>query len=84
MTDIEKQWTKSAIMHLVGKKIVGARYLTRKEASEMGWFHRPLALMLEDGTFIYSSRDDEGNDGGALFSTNPKIDGFPVIAEYLD
>lgn len=84
MNEIERSWTKAAITHLVGKKIVAARYLTRKEADELGWFRRTIVLELDDGNLIYPSMDDEGNDGGALFTNNPKLSVFPVIAQYLD
>jgi hypothetical protein len=33
----------------------------------MGWARRPLVIELDDGTLMFASRDDEGNDGGALF-----------------
>ena len=37
------------------------------EMKQVGFtFHRPLILQLDDNTLIYPSRDDEGNDGGAI------------------
>jgi hypothetical protein len=63
--EIEKRWTKYGKDNLVGKTIKQVRYLTQAEADIMGWY----------------SRDDEGNDGGALFGNDK--DGkeliFPVI-----
>ena len=49
----------------------------------MGWFHQPIALLLEkDGAkfWVYPSSDDEGNDGGALFMNN-KEGVMPVLRE---
>jgi hypothetical protein len=36
-------------------------------------------IELEDGTIIYPSRDDEGNDAGALFTSNEKTPTLPVM-----
>ena len=71
-------WDKKA-KNLVGRKIVGARYLTDEECKEMGWYNKPIAILLDDESWIFPSMDDEGNDGGALFSTNDKYE-FPVIS----
>ena len=40
--------------------------MTSKETDNMGWSSRPLCMQLDDGTWIFPMRDDEGNDGGAL------------------
>lgn len=32
----------------------------------------PVALLMEDGTYIYPSQDDEGNGPGALFGRSSK------------
>ena len=68
-----------------GKKIVDARQLTKKEVEDEGWFRSTTALILDDGTLIYPSQDDEGNDAGALFGKTP--DGQEIrlgIQENLD
>lgn len=65
----------------MGRKIVGARYMLPNEARNHGWHRRPLVLILDDGTAIYPSSDDEGNDAGAIFGAGK--DGsdksFPVL-----
>ena len=77
--NIEKKWTDIAKKQLLGRKIVTVRYLTEKEASEMGWDMRGIVLELDDGNLIFPSQDDEGNGAGALF-TNDKVNGtIPVI-----
>ena len=73
---IELRWTRIAEKQLVGRKIVKVRYLSPEETEEMGWYSRPVVIQLDDGNIIYPSADDEGNDGGALF-TNDELD--PVL-----
>lgn len=75
----ESRWTGEAKKLLVGRKIVSVRYMDAEEAEEMGWFSRPLAFELDNGVWLYASRDDEGNDGGALFTTDDKMPVIPVI-----
>jgi len=74
----EKQWVKDAEKAFLGKTIVRVRYMTPAECDKHGWYHRPLVLALHDGTLIYPSRDDEGNDAGAMFS-NTETGCFPVL-----
>lgn len=74
-------WTKAANDRLAGRTIKSARYLTRTEASSMGWTCLVPVLELDDGTLLFPSRDDEGNDGGALFgqTVNGEDVTLPVI-----
>ena len=61
------KWVKKAESVLLNRKIVKVRYMTDEEMETVGFtFHRPLVLQLDDDTLVYPSRDDEGNDGGAL------------------
>ena len=80
--DIEKTWTDYAEERLVGKKIKRVRYLTNVEAEGLGWYSRPLVIVLNDGSLILPSMDDEGNNGGALFGQSNQGDDwtFPVIS----
>ena len=43
------------------------------------WDNRPVRIILEDGTNIFPMRDDEGNDGGAMFTTYKDLPCIPVI-----
>jgi len=79
MQDTNKYWNEVAQKQFVGRKIVGARYMTEAEAEDMGWDQRPVVLILDDGNQIFPSRDDEGNDGGALFTTDKTNDVLPVL-----
>ena len=42
-------------------------YLTNSECKDLDWYCRPVAFKLNDGSWVYSQKDDEGNDGGALY-----------------
>ena len=78
---MEKHWNDFAKKHLLGKTIKSVRYMTNEEADNMGWMSRPLAIFFTDGSFIFPSMDDEGNDGGALFgqTSNGEDMAFPVL-----
>lgn len=67
---VVKRWENYATKNLVGRKIVMARYMTEEEAEGMGWYHKPVVLQLDNGSVIYPSMDDEGNNGGALFGND--------------
>ena len=56
---------------LVGRTIVGCRYLSTDEMGDMGWHSNPLVIILDDSTQIILQSDDEGNDGGAAVIWNP-------------
>jgi hypothetical protein len=75
------RWSKSGEEHLLGRTIVGVRYLTDEETEGLGWMRAAIVLLLDNGTFILPSCDDEGNDAGALLGQGK--DGeeltFPVI-----
>lgn len=67
---------------LVGRTIKSVGYLTPAEIEEQGWDRSCVVITLDDGTMLYPSADDEGNDAGALVivSHNPKLpSGAPVI-----
>lgn len=80
MKETEQRWTKSAAELLTGQVIASVRYMSDEEAEDMGWDSRPLVIRLSNGLQIYASRDDEGNDGGALFTTDSDLDCIPVIS----
>ena len=55
---------------IIGQKIVSVRKMTERERGWEGWENDPspvFALVLENGTLLYPSRDEEGNGGGVLF-----------------
>lgn len=79
MTDVTKKWTDKATKFLVGKKVKEVRYLTEEEAEGLGWHSRSLVIIFDDNSAIYPSRDDEGNDAGALLTSDDDLPTIPVI-----
>lgn len=63
---------------LIGKKIVAVRLMTDDEVDEQGWNRSTAVLVLDDGTKLYPSRDEVGNDSGALFGETAKGECFGV------
>jgi hypothetical protein len=46
----------------------------------LGWSSRSIVIHFTDGTVIFPSADDEGNNAGALFGMNKEGDlTFPVL-----
>jgi hypothetical protein len=76
---LELAWIKKINKLLVGKKIVKVEYMNEADAEEQGWYKRPIQIRLEDGTWLTPSQDDEGNDGGALFTSDEDLPTIPVI-----
>ena len=79
--EIKSYWNKRAEELLLNRKIVAVRYMEDQEQEAHGWYSKCLVIQLDDGTLIYPSRDDEGNDAGALFFQTKEKDGvLPVIS----
>ncbi len=64
---IEGRATQLAEKLLVSRRIKDVRYMTKDEADKMYWSKRPLVIVFDNGTFMFASSDEEGNNGGALF-----------------
>ncbi len=77
--NLDEKWNGIARALLVGRRIVAAEYMTRQEAAGLGWSKRPVVLVLDDGTQVYASSDDEGNNGGALFTSRRDHPVLPVL-----
>ena len=78
--DYTKMWNKTANDLLLGKKIIKVEYMGSEEAKNAMCDNRPVRIILEDGTNILPMRDDEGNDGGALWLGNTDLDTcLPVL-----
>ena len=76
---LELRWIERISKLLVGKKIVKVEYMTEELAKEQGWYKRPIQILLNNGTWLTPSQDDEGNDGGALFTRDDDLQTIPVI-----
>lgn len=75
-------WEKYATKHLKNRKIVDVRYMTDEEQKHMNWNSKSIVIHLDNGSLLIPSRDDEGNDAGALFGQTELGEDltFPVIS----
>ncbi len=73
------RWGLAATKSLKGKVVKSVRYMSEKEREEYGWYNCAAIVVFEDGSWLMPSTDDEGNDAGALFSSDPDLDTIPVI-----
>ncbi len=79
--NLTEKWTEFAEKRLLGKTIIAVEYLTDKEIQDIGWYNRPVAFKLNDGSWVYPQCDDEGNDGGVLYYHNEDDSQvFPVLS----
>ena len=72
-------WMNDIQKALVGKKIVEVAYLPVADLEEWGWSKSPIVLTLDDGTVLIPQMDDEGNDGGALWTSDEGLGVIGVI-----
>lgn len=77
--ELDNYWEDIAKGLLLNKKIVNVRYMSIEESTDMGWYERSVAFQTEDGLWFFPSRDDEGNGGGALFTSHDKESCLPVM-----
>jgi len=75
--ETKARWRAAALKKLVGRKISTVRYLTDAEQEELEWHASTLVIILDDGSFIFPSQDDEGNGPGVIFTSHG--DDLPVI-----
>ena len=63
------KWNELVNKYLVGRQIVKVKWLSPKESEKlMGWSQQPCQIYLDNGTVLTPSADDEGNEGGAIFT----------------
>jgi hypothetical protein len=77
--ETEERWTKAVADKLVGKEIVSVSYMSEETAKEWGWYSRPIQIDLSDGHQLLISKDDEGNDGGSIFTSYEDLSTIPTI-----
>lgn len=67
---------------LVGRRIVEVRAMNKHELEAEGWppDETVPVLVLDNGTILFPSRDEEGNGPGALFGATARKQGFHVSA----
>ena len=52
--------------------------------NNLGWYSRCVVMILDNGTVVYPSQDDEGNGAGSLFTNDYKNPVLPVIQMSVD
>ena len=72
-------WTEKAHKLLVGRTIAAVRYMTEEEAADSDFYSSPIVIIFDDGSYIFPMRDDEGNDAGALATSDEENPTLPVI-----
>lgn len=72
-------WEERCTELLVGKTIKSVRYLYTVEKTDMGWFKKSLVIFFTDGSYIFPSTDNEGNDAGAYFTSIKSMEVIPTI-----
>ena len=72
-------WASEARKILVGRTIAAVRYMTEEEAADSDFDSSPIVIIFDDGSYIFPMRDDEGNDAGALATSNEDTPTLPVI-----
>lgn len=78
---LTQRWERKAERLLMGRKIIGVRYMTDEEAADMGWSRRCVAIFLDNDTNVIVQADDEGNEAGVLSITtkNGSAEVLPVL-----
>lgn len=56
---------------MIGKVVKRVRFLTPAELRREGWDAKAVAVEFTDGTVLFASADDEGNDSGVLAARQP-------------
>lgn len=79
ISKIEQEWTDKARKLLVGKTIAEVRYLTDEEQKALDWYSKGITIFFEDGSYIFPSKDGEGNNAGALFTSDNDLEVIPAI-----
>ena len=67
--ELSKSWQTRIEKYLLGKSIIKVEYMSKKDADEQGWSKRPIQILLNNGTWLTITSDDEGND--CLLYTSP-------------
>lgn len=82
--ELRADWS-NRLAPLIGRTIKSVRWMSPTEVEKIGWYSAPIVLTLDDETLLYPSRDDEGNDAGALFiQEGTKTKGIETIAPVIN
>jgi hypothetical protein len=76
---VAEVWNKKVKEFLVGKTIKSVRYMNNEEMEDFMWYRKPVIIDFTDGSWIIPQSDDEGNNGGALYTSDEKMSVIPAI-----
>ena len=77
--DIAQKLEESCAELLVGKNIKSVRYMYTVEKKDVGWHKRALVIYFNDGSYIFPSANNEGNDAGAYFTSIRGMEVIPTL-----
>ena len=75
----EQKWIEAIRKSLVGKKVTDITYMTEDQCEENLWYNRPVVIIFDDGSYIIPLSDDEGNNAGALATSDDELPIIPVM-----
>ena len=75
----EQKWIEAIRKSLVGKKVTGITYMTEDQCEANLWYSRPVVIIFDDGSYIIPLSDDEGNNAGALATSDDALPIIPVM-----
>lgn len=80
---IRENWDTKTKKFLVGKTIKTVRYLNEEEMiacfGDDSYYKIPLVIEFTNGSWIFPMSDDEGNNGGALATSDEAMPTIPVM-----
>ena len=81
--NLKKLWGDKANKLLKGLVVEKVEYLSKEEmAHDFDWWSNATKkITFTNGLVIIPSRDDEGNDGGAILTNAKELSTIPVIYE---
>lgn len=59
-------WIERAKARLLGRRIIGIRWMGEGELENLAWPQGSMVLELDDGSLLLPQADDEGNGPGAV------------------
>ena len=77
--ELKKKWSREISEKLIDRKIVEIRYMTESEVKGNLWYNAAVVFTLDNGVSIYPISDDEGNNAGAIATTDKDLPVIPVI-----
>jgi hypothetical protein len=77
--ELSNSWKTRIEKYLKGRTIVKIEYCSEEEMEHQGWHNQPIQILLDNGTWLTPTSDDEGNNGGAIHTNIKELPIIPVI-----